>query len=120
MHSKSFQLTAYQDEILQQVQSLVYGRLPVKLMTGPLLSHHSLQTLCERCVLLQQAVLLLLNSRIVMLQLLLLLLQLLQLPAIGMHALCASMLQYGPCVRSSAGLAHAQVFALYSIHNFAL
>ena len=108
----SCDLTAYHDEILQQVQSLVYGCLPIKLMRGPLLSDHSLQTLGEGCVLLHQAVLLLLNGGIVMLQLLLLLLQLLQLPAIGMRALHASMLQYGPYVQSSAGLACVQVFAL--------
>lgn len=71
----------YHDEVLQQVQGLVNGRLPIKLVMGQLLIHNGLQALCQDRVLLLKTVLLLLYGGIEVLQLLLLLLQLLQLPA---------------------------------------
>ena len=71
----------YHDEVLQQVQGLANGRLPIKLMMRQLLIHNSLQALCQDHVLLQKAVFLLLYGGIEVLQLLLLLFQLLQLPA---------------------------------------
>lgn len=70
----------HHDEALEQIQGLVYGGLPIKLMAGQLLIGHSLQALSERGVLQNQGVFLLLNGGVVMLQLFLLLLQLLQLP----------------------------------------
>ena len=71
----------HHNKALEEVQSLVYRGLPIKLMAGQLLIGHRLQALCEGAVLQQQSVLLLLYGCVVVLQLLLLLLKLLQLPA---------------------------------------
>lgn len=69
-----WQVATDHDKALKEVQGLVYGGLPIKLMAGQLLIGHRLQALGQGVVLHHKGVLLLLDGRVVMLQLLLLLL----------------------------------------------